>query len=124
VRFLGWTAEVEKLLAAADVLVCSSWFESFGLAVIEAMACGIPVVSTNRGGPAETVIDGETGFLTPPGRDDLIADLTLQLLTDAHLRREMGEAGRLRVCQFFSLDRYASEFERSVAGLVRRDRQD
>lgn len=119
VRFLGWTPNVENLLCTADVLVCSSWFESFGLAVTEAMACGLPVVSTNRGGPAETVLEGETGYLTPPGRDDLIANRTLQLLADKHLRRQMGEAGRLRVCQFFSLERYASEFERLVAGIIR-----
>ncbi len=123
VRFLGWTPNVEKLLTAADVLVCSSWFESFGLAVTEAMACGIPVVSTNRGGPAETVLNGETGFLTPPGRDDLIADRTLQLLADEHLRRQMGEAGRLRICRFFSLERYASEFERLIGELIRQDQQ-
>jgi glycosyltransferase involved in cell wall biosynthesis len=122
VRFLGWTPNVERIMAAADVFVCSSWFESFGLAVTEAMACGIPVVSTNRGGPAETVLDGETGYLTPPGRDDLIADLTLELLADEELRRQMGEAGRSRVCELFSLERYASEFERQVAGTSRQER--
>ncbi len=117
VRFLGWTPRVESIMAAADVFVCSSRFESFGLAVTEAMACGIPVVSTNRGGPAETVLDGETGYLTPPGRDDLIADRTLGLLADEQLRRKMGEKGRSRVCEFFSLERYASEFERLVVGI-------
>jgi glycosyltransferase involved in cell wall biosynthesis len=119
VRFLGWSAQVEKLLAAVDVLVCSSWFESFGMALTEAMASGIPVVSTNRGGPAETVIDGKTGYLTPPGRDDLIAERTLRLLADADLRRKMGEAGRLRVCHLFSLERYGSEFERLIRGVVK-----
>lgn len=123
VKFLGWTALVERLLAAADVFVCSSWFESFGLALTEAMACGIPVVSTNRGGPAETVIDGETGYLIPPGRDDLIADRTLHLVADADLRRKMGEAGRLRVCRLFSLERYGCEFERLVRALIRQDQQ-
>jgi len=117
VRFLGWTPNVERLLNCTDVFVCSSWFESFGLALVEAMACGIPVVSTNRGGPAEIVLDGQTGYLTPPGRDDLIADRALRLLADEQLRRRMGEAGRSRVCQSFSLERYASDFERLVAGI-------
>jgi glycosyltransferase involved in cell wall biosynthesis len=121
VRFLGWAPNVERLLICTDVFVCSSRFESFGLALVEAMACGIPVVSTNRGAPAETVLDGQTGYLTAPGRDDLIADRALRLLADEQLRRRMGEAGRSRVCQFFSLERYVSDFERLVTEISSRD---
>jgi glycosyltransferase involved in cell wall biosynthesis len=114
VSLLGWISQPERLLAASDVVVCSSRFESFGMVNVEAMACEVPVVSTNVGGPAETVLDGVTGCLVPPARPDLIADRVLALLSDERRRREMGRAGRARVQSLFSLERYA----RSFAGIA------
>src|SRR5690606_24709208 len=70
---LGFRADVERVLAAADVVVCASRFEGFGMAVVEAQASGRPVVSTNRGGPAETVVEGETGFLVAPDDAEALA---------------------------------------------------
>ena len=119
VKLLGWVAGPEELLAASDVLVCSSRFESFGMVLVEAMASGVAVVSTWVGGPAEIVIDGETGYLVPPGRPDLIADRVLNLLEDEDLRTRMGAAGRIRARDRFSLRRYADSFSsllESIAG--------
>ncbi len=107
VRLLGWVERSECLVSACDVVVVSSRFESFGMVGVEAMACGVPVVSINRGGPAETIVDGETGFLVPPERPDAIAARVVALLGDAALRRRMGEAGRTRVQARFTLERYA-----------------
>jgi glycosyltransferase involved in cell wall biosynthesis len=107
VQFLGWISETEDLLAASDVVVCSSLFESFGMVHLEAMACEVPVVSTDVGGPAETIVDGATGFLVPPGRPDLLAARVLRLLGDPHERQALGRAGRVRVIERFSVDRYA-----------------
>jgi glycosyltransferase involved in cell wall biosynthesis len=107
VQFLGWISETEDLLAASDVVVCSSLFESFGMVHLEAMACEVPVVSTDVGGPAETIVDGATGFLVPPGRPDLLAARVLRLLGDPHERQALGRAGRARVIERFSVDRYA-----------------
>jgi glycosyltransferase involved in cell wall biosynthesis len=118
VSFLGWIPQSEKLLAASDVVVCSSFFESFGMALVEAMASGVPVVSTNVGGPAETIVDGTTGYLVPPVRPDLIAECVLSLLADEGLRRRMGAAGRERALRYFSLKQYASGFSKTVAGLT------
>lgn len=101
-KYLGFRADVERVLAAADVVVCSSHFESYGLTVVEAMACGKPVVSTNRGGPAETVVQGETGFLVPPGDAAGLARHVIDLLRDADLRERMGAAGQARVESTFS----------------------
>lgn len=119
VKLLGWVEKSELLLAASDVVVCASRFESFGMVPVEAMACGVPVVSTNRGGPSETLADGETGFLVPPGRADLIAARVVTLLANDELRRRMGRAGRSRVEERFTVSRYAARmtevFERVTA---------
>jgi glycosyltransferase involved in cell wall biosynthesis len=109
-RFLGWQAHPERLLAATEVVVVPSRFESFGMVPVEAMAAEVPVVSTNVGGPAETIVDGETGFLVEPGRPREIAARVLTLLRDPDLRARMGRAGRARVEARFSLDRYAAAF--------------
>jgi glycosyltransferase involved in cell wall biosynthesis len=117
-RFLGWTAHPERLLAASDVVVVSSRFESFGMVPIEAMAAEVPVVSTNVGGPAETIVDGQTGYLVPPGRPDAIAAPVLALLRDPELRVRLGRAARIRVEACYTLDRYATEFGHALDGLA------
>ncbi|MBZ0289797.1 MAG: glycosyltransferase family 4 protein, partial [Anaerolineae bacterium] len=82
-KYLGFRPDVERVLAAADVVVCSSHFESYGMVNVEAMASGKPVVSTNRGGPSETVAHGETGFLVPPENPTGLALHVIDLLRDA-----------------------------------------
>lgn len=108
VRFLGFVQQPERLISASDVVVCSSRFESFGMVPLEAMAAGVPVVSTDVGGPVETIVDGETGFLVAPGRPDLLADRVARLLADPTLRKTMGRAGRARVVDRFEVARYAA----------------
>ena len=98
------------MYAAADVVVCPSDFESYGKANLEAMACGVPVVSTRRGGPSETIVDGVTGFLVDPGDADAIATKVLRLLKDAELRASMGHAGRERMTSLFSTEAAASAY--------------
>ncbi len=114
VRMLGWVGDPESLLAASDVVVCSSRFETFGMVGIEAMSCGVPIVSTNVGGPSETIVDGDTGYLVPPDRPDAIADRVLTLLADPGRRRAMGEAGRARAVAHFSLVGFARGLEAAV----------
>ncbi len=82
VRFLGKQEAVEELLAVADVFLLPSESESFGLAALEAMACEVPVVSSNAGGIPEVNIDGKTGFLLNVGDVQGMADRTLELLND------------------------------------------
>jgi glycosyltransferase involved in cell wall biosynthesis len=116
--FLGWLPHPELLLATSDVLVCSSRFESFGMALVEAMSCGLPVVSTSVGGPSEIVAEGETGYLVPPGRADRIAERVASLLDDPAARATMGARGRRRVEERFSLKRYASEVSDVIESLA------
>ena len=110
IHFLGFRADVEQVYAAADVFVCPSDFESFGKANLEAMACGKPVVSTRRGGPSETIVDGVSGFLVDSGDVDALSENVLKLLRNAELRARMGAAGRARVKSTFSADAAASAY--------------
>jgi N-acetyl-alpha-D-glucosaminyl L-malate synthase BshA len=80
VSFLGSQNSVEEIYAIGDVFLLPSESESFGLAALEAMACGVPVVSTNAGGLPELVIDGETGFTSPVGDYEKMAEDTLRIL--------------------------------------------
>lgn len=99
----GFRRDIPRLLNASDVLVCPSLFETYGMANLEAMACGVPVVSTNVGGPTETVVDGETGFWVPPRDAHAIAARVCELLTNRELRAQMGARGRQRVVEHFAL---------------------
>ena len=117
-RHVGFRADTERILAAADVVVCASSFESLGMVNLEAMASARPVVSTDRGGPSETVVDGVTGYLVPPGDPSALAQRALQLLRDPALRRRMGAAGRQRVLRHFTAAANARTFERRLEGLL------
>lgn len=128
VRFLGRVERVEEVLGDIDVYVVTSVFEGgVSLAVLEAMAAGLPVVATAAGGVAEAVVDGETGFVvgnaaqhdTTEGRvhgekasrvlATALAERVTVLLGDADLRRRMGEAGMQRVQEHFLAARAAAE---------------
>ena len=82
IRFLGKQDAIEELLAIADVFLLPSANESFGLAALEAMACEVPVVSSDIGGIPEVNVDGVTGFLCPLGDVDAMAEKTLVMLSD------------------------------------------
>jgi glycosyltransferase involved in cell wall biosynthesis len=119
ITYLGFRDDVERVMAAADVVMCTSSFESFGVANVEAMACGKPVVSTNRGGPAETVAHEETGFLASPGDVATLAGHVITLLRDRGLRERMGRAGRARAERLFSARAAAVIFSEALERLVR-----
>ncbi|HYO88427.1 MAG TPA: glycosyltransferase family 4 protein [Candidatus Limnocylindrales bacterium] len=116
--YLGFRVDAERVIAAADVVVCASQFESYGMVHIETMASGKPIVSTRRGGPSETVVDGETGFLVDVGDAAALADRVMLLLRDPALRQRMGAAGRARVEAQFSAQTMAAQFSAVVEGLL------
>jgi glycosyltransferase involved in cell wall biosynthesis len=96
VRFLGLRTDVGRLLQAGDLVLLSSISEGIPLTLIEAMAAGLPVVSTNVGGVGEVVEDGRTGLLAPAGDDAALAEKILRLADSPELRRQMGQFGRKR----------------------------
>jgi glycosyltransferase involved in cell wall biosynthesis len=103
VQLAGERTDVPELLAAADVFVLSSRSEGLPLSILEAMAAGLPVVATNVGGVPELVVEGETGFLVPPGDPQALAVALERLLGDSALRRRLGAAGRRRAEERFDL---------------------
>lgn len=111
VMFLGFRDDIPDLYAACDIAVLSSHSESFGLAVIEGMAAAKPVVSTACGGPNDIVVDGETGFLVPVDDAEAMAKAIEKLIEDPDLARRMGEAGRRRVEERYSVKAFCDAYE-------------
>ncbi len=99
-RVLGWRRDVPDLLAAADVLVLSSLFEGLPMAVLRAMAAGLPVVATAVDGTPEAVEHGRTGLLVEPRDWRGLSDALIRLGSDPGLRRRLGGAARERSRQF------------------------
>jgi D-inositol-3-phosphate glycosyltransferase len=109
VRLLGAVArpDVPALLRSADAVVCVPWYEPFGIVVLEAMACGRPVVASAVGGIQDTVVDQVTGLLVPPRRPDALAAALRGLLATPTQALTFGIAGRDRVIARYGWDRIA-----------------
>jgi glycosyltransferase involved in cell wall biosynthesis len=112
VRFLGFREDVAALLSLMDIFVLPSLSEGLSIALLEAMAAGKPVIATNVGGNPELVVDGETGYSIPPRDADTLAAKIRLLLTDQCRAKELGENGRKRVQQKFSLQAMADNYQR------------
>jgi glycosyltransferase involved in cell wall biosynthesis len=97
-------AELARLYARAAVVACPSRREGFGVACLEAMAHGRPVVASGVGGLLDLVVNGETGILVEPGNVPALRAALERLLADPALRRQLGEAGRRRAAEHFSWD--------------------
>jgi glycosyltransferase involved in cell wall biosynthesis len=109
VSWLGEREDVPELIRALDVLLLPSWEEPFGRALIEAMALGVPVVSTDVGGPPEIVEDGREGYLVSPRDPHAWAAAVMRIAERPELASAMGRAGRLRVKRSFTVERHVEE---------------
>lgn len=118
VTFLGWQPDLRALLPTWDVFLHPSLEEGFPVAVLEAMASGIPVVASAVGGVPELVEDGRTGWLVPPGDAGALGERLGQLLSDGSARRAMGAAARQRVRHNFTVDRMVDEIAAIYADLL------
>ncbi|HID76393.1 MAG TPA: glycosyltransferase [Planctomycetaceae bacterium] len=120
VHFLGHRDDVPRLMPHFDVLWSTSAYEGQSNAIMEAMACGVPVVATDIPGTRDLVIHGQTGFLVPPGvacRRELCGH-TNNLLDDRPLARRLGEAARQRMRDHFSVERMVDRYARLYGQLL------
>jgi D-inositol-3-phosphate glycosyltransferase len=126
VRLLGQVPRrrMPELLRSADLVLCTPWYEPFGIVPIEAMACGTPVVATAVGGLTDTVVDGGTGRHVPPGEPAALATAVGSLLADPGRRAAMSAAGRNRVCARYCWERVAAETARVYDRVLRERRAD
>lgn len=119
-RFFDFVPPSARWLASLDVYVLPSRCEALSIALLEAMACGVPQVATAVGGTPEAVCDGQTGLLCPADSPDCLADCLVRLLVDEDLRMRMGRASLERFRRLFTLermlDRTAAVFERALDG--------
>jgi glycosyltransferase involved in cell wall biosynthesis len=106
-----------ELLAASDIFVLPSGQESFGIAFVEAWACGTPVIGCRSGAISSVIDEGRDGLLVPYGDPDALAQAILELLDDPHRRAKMGRAGRQKVLEHYTWEIIA-ERVRAVYGRV------
>jgi len=119
VEFVGPVAPPYKydLLREGDVFVLPTYNEGQPYAVLEAMSASLPVVSTNVGCIAETVVDGGNGFFVEPGCREALAERVLLLLNNEELRKEMADASRQRFLKLYTFERFAGDIQRMFAEL-------
>jgi glycosyltransferase involved in cell wall biosynthesis len=112
VFFTGLQANVESWLGAADVYVLASHIEGLSNAMLEAMAIGLPVVSTRVSGVRETVEEAGAGLVVDVGQKEQLADALIRLANDSALRSQMGRAGRAVILKTYSINHVAVLHER------------
>lgn len=110
--FLGNVAAIETVFPVAKVMLLPSDAESFGLAALEAMACGVPVVGTAAGGLPEVVADGACGYLRPVGDVEGMADAALSLLRDPEKWRRFSSEARRCAVEEFPTDEIVSRYRK------------
>jgi len=108
--YIQTPAQMAGYYRAADLYLHCATADSFPTAILEALACGMPVVATAVGGIPEQIVDGVTGRLTPPNAPHAMVGAIQTLLDDAALRRQMGQAAAVHVRQHFGLAQQVEQF--------------
>lgn len=108
VRFCGFVSDAPEILSQIDIFALPSLYEGLGVAALEAMAAGKPVIASRVGGLPELVAHGETGFLVSPKNVEGLVDAIARLADDESLAREMGKQGAARARASFSLEKMAA----------------
>ena len=123
VHFCGRRSDVPNLLAQIDLFLLTSDMEASPVSILEAMAVGLPVVSTNVGSIPETIAEGVTGFLVEPASETEMAQRVTELLADPLLADEMGRAGRQRVAARYSVEQMVAGYENLLTELYKHKRE-
>jgi N-acetyl-alpha-D-glucosaminyl L-malate synthase BshA len=119
VRFLGKQVEFANVLSIADLFLMPSQSESFGLSALEAMACGVPVVSSTVGGLPELIVHGQTGYIAEIGDINRMARYAIELLSNPSKHEAFAQASRRRASEFEMgkmVGLYEQHYERILAG--------
>lgn len=111
VVFSGSRRDIPRVLHAVDAFVLPSLYEGFGIAILEAMAAGKPVIATAVGGIPEFVLSGETGLLVEPGNVEALADAIDQLLSHPQQAQTMGVKGRIRAGESYHISTVVRQHE-------------
>ncbi|HEX3727704.1 MAG TPA: glycosyltransferase [Pirellulales bacterium] len=119
VQFLGTRTDVPQLLSALDVFVLTSRIEANPVSILEAMAMAKPVIAPRVGSIAESVIDGESGFLTDQGDLDQAARRLTEVMGDPERARQLGERARALAVERWSLEQMVSGYERLIERIYR-----
>ncbi len=120
VTLLGDRPDVEQLLPALDIAVLASSTEGMSNAILESMACGLPMIATSVGGNVQLVRDQSSGLLVPPRDPAALADAMQVLARSATTRQQMGQVARERMVREFSLDAMVHSYDRLYANLTGR----
>jgi glycosyltransferase involved in cell wall biosynthesis len=118
VLFAGYRPDIHRFYEIMDVSALTSFSEGLSITLLESMRFGIPVVATRVGGNPEVVVDGETGYLVPPGDVSAFAEKTVNLLLDGDLRKRMGEDSHRHVERNFLLRDVANRYLKTYEGLI------
>ncbi len=118
VRFAGWRPDATQLLPALDIFVLSSLSEGISLALLDAMAAGVPAVATAVGGNCEVIEESRSGILVPVQAPVVLAQTLLALVHNPARRRELGAGGRRRVEEAFSFRRMITDYEALYASAL------
>ena len=121
VTFLGVRNDLPDLLSGADSVLMPSLKEGFPRTAIEAMAAGKPIIATNVGGTSEAIIDGETGILIPAKNIEVMTSTLLRLVNDKDLQLKLGEAGRQRSTNNYSVNNYVTRLDELYRKLLKYD---
>jgi glycosyltransferase involved in cell wall biosynthesis len=123
VRFLGYRKDIPELLSAADIYVHTSVVEGFGIAIIEAMAIGLPVVATNVGGIPEIITNGENGILVPPENPQALAKAIVDLIEHPEKRKILVEKGKQHVKANFTYQIMVKEYMQVYNNAISKGKQ-
>jgi glycosyltransferase involved in cell wall biosynthesis len=118
VTLTGHVPDARELIEVMDVLVSLAPVEAFGIALLEAMALGVPVVAAPAGGPRELIEDGRSGLLVPTAEQIDVVDAVQRLLDDASLRERISAGAMERFRSRFGAERMAADLQRAIAELA------
>ena len=121
VRFLGKQTELVQILSSADLMLMPSQSESFGLAALEAMACGVPVISSSVGGLPELQVHGQTGYIAEIGDISRMAKYAVELLGNDTRMAMFRQACRTRAVEHFDVKKIVTVYEDYYREIVERE---